>query len=82
MPVSTELLSPPEAGKQPQSLGATIAIKCVEKGIPCVICTAVPWKEKEDEDIASKEYGVPTIGHKDWERALEKLQELIATKKH
>ena len=56
---------------------------CLEKGIPCVICTAVHC-DNDDIDCAeraeSNNFGVPVTLNKDWERAMRKLHELIVAK--
>jgi hypothetical protein len=62
-----------------EHFGEGFSQRCLGRKIPCVICTAVKWTEK-DEERQSRIHGVPVIGRKDWERAMTKLHELIVAK--
>ena len=66
-------------GKPIETMWKEFAEKCLDKGIPCVICTGTRWPEEEDDE-QSKHYKFPIVGRKDWDKAIRKLKELIEAK--
>ena len=71
-----DLNFPPKKGMEPEAFGNTLVCECDSRKIPCVICTGAPYTEEWEEKVRGY-MGAPVVGFKNWQRAIEKLRELM-----